>query len=286
MIYNLEKRGFSEIPIKINATRYSFAFAWIYDRYLWCMTYRTGNLLKCNLDKNTVERVYTVYEANGESAWGEAIRVNDFLYFVNKEKCIIYEFDLRKEKKCLYTLSCDDDGFGTILNIGEEFYLTGHKRNIYQWDKTNNEVKKIEIGDLIRFYIETPNFKVTRFLQSKRVNEYVVLIPNNDNYYTSDDVLAYNIITKEIKIYHLNNNGSMRKPGECLVFHMAKNSTIFVQDYTREDFWKINLQNGKIEHELMKANKEANEKYWMGNGMDMISIENDFCQLGTFIKCL
>ena len=130
-VYNLENGDLTEISINLPCQRCSISNGWVIEGTLWCISNRIGELLKCNIRNNNVEKIFKIYNPTEQYISAESIRVNHYLYFVVKNTTDIYEFDIEKEKLTILHTKIKDRGLSTIFTDGNKFYLTGFKNCIY-----------------------------------------------------------------------------------------------------------------------------------------------------------
>ena len=282
MIYNIETKEFREIPISLNVDRCTISNAWVEEDYLWCVSYRSGELIKCNLENKEIKK-FSVCPPNYQSGAGEAIKVNQDIYILHKNRTAITEFNIETEKEQVFELTCEDIGFGTIIYANNSFYLTGFKKNIYKWEKDNNRVTSIEIGEKIVFDAEIDNSKSFRFIHSKYVNGYILFIPNNDAHYICNDVILFDLEKETEKIYSFKDEKVSRKFGEYLVYNCSSGEKVLIQDYSQKDYWELDTETGRIRKQKLEVNYEANERFWKDNGLKEINLESDFLRLQDFI---
>jgi hypothetical protein len=281
-IYDIVSDKFDEIAVQLNVARYSIDNAWIVDDVLWCISYRSGDLIRCNLSNKNYKK-YKVCDENLECASGEAINVGNNIYILHKDKCRITKFNIETEESDNYELVCDEKGFGTINYADGRFYLTGYKNNIYIWIEGEDRIKTVPIQG-VRFILESDTTSNTaRFYRSKIVNDYMVLLPYNNNYYVSDDVVVYNWKQNEVSVYSLCLKNKVRQCGDYLIYNYSVGNTIYIQDYIMDKFWKIDMETGIIDTEGLKVDRVRCLKFWKRQGVLGINQERDFFDLNMFL---
>ncbi len=282
IIYDVKTSQFRNIHISLNSNRYAIMNGWVEGDVLWCVSYRTGELIKCNLKNKVIEKKM-VCSPNHETGSGEAIKVNQYIYILHNDRCAVTEFDIRAEKSHTYELQCQDRGFGTIVYANEEFYLTGFKKNIYKWNKETNHVKTIEISKEIIFEVENCDSKSSRFFQSRHRNGEILITPRNNKDYLCDDVILFHLETEGFKKYTLKDEDNPRKLGEGLVYNYSLGDTVLIQDYSQNDYWEVNIKTDKITKRKLSINHKANDNFWKANGMNGFYHESDCLSLKNFI---
>ena len=56
-IYNINTMEMVDISLHVKAKRLTISNGWVFNDKLWCISYRTGQLFKCNLETKCVENV-------------------------------------------------------------------------------------------------------------------------------------------------------------------------------------------------------------------------------------
>lgn len=283
-IYNLLDKCMDEISMPSDTQRLGIYNAWIYNGEIWCITYKTGELFRCSVQNRCVNRVYKIYD-NSEFSSGEAIMNGRYLYFVTKVKGEITEFDMYTEKIKRYELLCDE-GFGTIKADGDIFYLTGYKKSIYVWNRADNSVKVIDFEDKMHFKKELTGIKYTRFFQSRIIDQYVLVIPHNNNIYISDDVVVYDRNNNSVNVYNLRYKDEERLPEEYLVYNYSCNNHAVIQDCKRNRFINLNLETGDVSYIEMHVDKKMNNSQWKEKRIYGLCCENSFLTLDDFLSSI
>lgn len=282
-IYNITSRSFYKIPIQLDVERYSINNGWVVDNTLWCLSYRSGDLIQCDLVSGDYKK-YRVCNPNIEAASGEAIMLEEKIYILHRNKCRVTRFDTHYLNIKEYDLDIDERGLGTICYVDNKFYITGYKKCIYVWSEDNNCIEKIPISGVSFIIEKEAESPTTRFLKSKVVNDNIVIFTQNNNYYVSDDVIVYNFRTGSVNVYSLSGDGKKRKEGEYLIYQYSYNNSIIVQDYKIDEFWEINLLSGEVSKERITINPEKCEEYWKHHGIYSMNRENDILNLDIFLK--
>ncbi len=282
IIYDIETKEFKEILLSLSASRYTITNAWVEENILWCISYRTGELIKCNLENQAVEKFF-VCTPNLQIGVGEAIKLKQYIYILHKDRCSVTEFDIKTEKETVYELKCEDKGFGTIIFANDSFYLTGFKKNIYKWNKENNFVITLWNGEKIVFDAEKENSIFSRFIQSRYVNGYILFIPNNNVDYICNDIIVYDLEKELVQIYSLKDEKTPRKYGEYLVYNYSIGDSVLIQDYSQDDYWELNIKTGEIVKRKLAKSYEVNDAFWKYNGFNNVYQESEYLRLEDFI---
>lgn len=282
-VYDIEKQQFKEIPIKLDVNRYSIENAWVEGEILWCISYRSGELIKCNIETGNYKK-FSVCDKSLVCASGEALRINNSLYILHKKKCRISKFDMITDKIVDYDLPCDDIGFGTIGYIDGKFLLTGYKKNIYIWSENNNQVDVVPINNM-RFLAERESVSETaRFLKSKIIKDYFIAIPFNNSYFISDGLVVYNWKTGNLKIYTLSADNKKRCDGDDFVYNYSCGDKVYIQDPTINQYWEIDLSKEEVKKREITVDRKSCETYWKRHGVDGVNLESNLIDLDIFIK--
>lgn len=282
-IYNIIDKSFDSINIDLDVKRLGIYNGWVYNGKIWCVTYSSGKLIKCDIETKKVEKIYNVCDSDGISNAGEAVKNGELLYFISKMNCKIIEFNMQNENIKEYNISCKDKGFGTILVDGNNIYLTGFENCIYKWNKKNNMVEIIDLKGKITFTETNVRKESVRFFHSYLINDYILFVPQNNFAFVCEEVIILDKKNKVVKTYNFRCEGAERMPGEYLVYNFSIQNKLYIQDYKRNDFVVLDLQTEIYTHEIMKINKKKNTEFWRNNGISGLKRENEVITLEGFI---
>jgi len=238
-IYDLSIKAFEEISLGFEFEKYGLGNAYIEDDFLWCFSYRFGKLYQCDLMKGSVE-VFNLGVANNDSDLGEAIKINNYYYVLNKRKCCVTRFDTISHEIEVFELECNDKGFGTITFVDGLFYLTGYENYIYVWEEKSNRVKNIHMKT--ECFLREHNFEIKSPLFSNSIcvdETFLVYLPNNYTY-VSDHIIIYNLKNDELSEYKLKDFGNDRKIGDYFAYNGAYGEDILIYDSLNMNWWVIN----------------------------------------------
>lgn len=284
-VYNLENGDLTEISINLPCQRCSISNGWVIEGTLWCISNRIGELLKCNIRNNNVEKIFKIYNPTEQYISAESIRVNHYLYFVVKNTTDIYEFDIEKEKLTILHTKIKDRGLSTIFTDGNKFYLTGFKNCIYCWNKDTDRIDVISLENKMNWIIENDENKSARFGKIVSIKDYLLFIPQNSIHFISNELILFDRISNQVKIIDLSYNSEDREVEELFIYCFKTEDEIVLQDYKRKEFIIINVNNGDISYKECDVTKRYNEKLWKSiQNVGGIYTEDNFLNIKDFMN--
>lgn len=203
--YDCKNKVWMKIPLNCgNEKRVIVVDFTVYDKKLYLISKGLSKIFIIDIDKAVV--LNEVQIGNKDEVIGRSIFTNDYIYISSSISSVIYEFEISKNKvNKLYINELNDD-INTLCFDDKIFWISGHKRAIYAWERNNNKLKKFDdfpydfgeynfsgvYDNLLN--IDPEKYIYPVFLESVSVGEFVWFIP-----YKTNKILYINKESNRIK---------------------------------------------------------------------------------------
>lgn len=278
VIFNLITKKMDYIDVQISRARTSILNAFMYKDRLWCVSYSSGEILKCNVYSCEVEQRFKILACSANNYNAKVELVENNLYLVNKINNSFSVFNLDTEEYRTISVDCDENGFSTIAVVDNVVYLTGRKNNIYCWNSTSFSI--ISLQGKLKYLRENEDAICPRFNQSIVCEKSIIFTPLNSSDFLCDEFMIFNTENREIVTYKLS-DGMHHQVDNNIIACAYGSKKIFVHDELVDAIAIVDLDKKDIQHK--KIIKEINRKtlFWMPS--DVILQENFALDLETFI---
>ncbi len=188
-IYQLKESQFQ--PIKIhnpNRVRVSITDFWQVDEKIYAVSNGLKQVIEINIDDKRIDNYYSLCNIPDVDIV-KSIMVGTVIYSVCTTKNEIYWFDIKTNNSSKYYIKDVEGGFRTICFDGQNFWLSGYRKEIYVWNREKNSVNVLNAFPLL-FGIyniqtlgkdfldcETNVYDVPLFVQSVVLGQYIWFIP-------------------------------------------------------------------------------------------------------------
>lgn len=188
-VYHLKDKKFQEIKISNPANvRIGMTHFWKYKEKIIAVSHGLSMLFEIDIQEKKIDNYYPL-----EGVIASCIKVNDFIYYVAREKNSVFQFDLTKKSIIEYHLEEFSKGIHTICYDGKNFWLSGYCKEIYLWNKEDNSVKVLDCfpksfgiynyamdGELL-LDCDSEKYEAPAFLDSVALGQYIWFIPFKTN---------------------------------------------------------------------------------------------------------
>lgn len=192
-VYQLNTSKFYNIKINNpNKKRILIVDFWVYEGNLYVVSAGLKQIIEISLLEKRVINYYNLTD-NKDEKIALSTKAEDSIYCVSSTSNRIFQFDLKTKSTITHTISVDGGGFHTICFDGERFWLSGHRKEVYIWNKESNIVKIInnfpkqfgiynfkEEEDVLVEY-NKDLFEVPAFIDSVAIGQYIWFIPFQTN---------------------------------------------------------------------------------------------------------
>lgn len=143
-IYQLENMQFKEIKI-VNPNRVRIAIIdfWQDGDRILAVSNGLKQLIDINIRNKQIENYYSLCD-DLKNEISMSIKVNSLIYNVSVAVNKIYQFDINTKDTVVYTFDDIESGFRTICFDGQNFWLSGYRKEIYVWNRENNIMKALD----------------------------------------------------------------------------------------------------------------------------------------------
>ncbi len=141
-IYNTISQELSEIFIDNQDKRLlDIQDFWKFNNKIYVVSNGLGQIIEINpKDK----KIINYYQLSKKCNITKSIKVDSVIYCLFEKTGEVYQFDLITKGIVKYKLPNIERRFNTICFDGQKFWLSGYCKEVYQWDKTSNEIKVID----------------------------------------------------------------------------------------------------------------------------------------------
>ena len=260
-VFDIENHSINEInlPVEIGK-KVGLDNNWIKDGYLWSLSASRGKILEIDISNNSYVREHiipfegVVYQAT--------LRGNKIIIPCRKD-CSLVEFDTDTQTSEIRKLICDDMGFATAFNYGNDIILTGMNEAVYFYGVINNEVYKFDFSELKMFeYVE--NEKSPLFFKTIATERYIAFAPCNTKDHICSSILTFDTHTKSFKSINVGQN-SKKKRGmghHIYIWHYIKDE-IFALDSMDNSLYRIDLYTSTVTFLPVKVDPSLKQYEWI-----------------------
>lgn len=172
-IYNLDDNTFTEVEVdrpKQDAPRSQF---WIWGDKLFIVMANWNKVIEVCPSQRRITNYYKICENDNVR---RGILVGDQIYAVSSESGRIYQFDLQTKEVKVHTHSNMAEKLLTICFDGEKFWLSGYQKELYIWNKENDNLTGVSLPRDFKIG-NTDNYQIPVFGKAVAVGEYIWFIP-------------------------------------------------------------------------------------------------------------
>lgn len=242
LIYNLTNDRIESCNITTDEKRIGIYNSWRGGNVIWCVSYFMQKIIEIDIEFRCIKGIYPVFEKAEALIGYEAVMKDHFIYCVSRNATKICKFDTVTKEKKYYNLPVDDTGFNTITADGEEFYLTGYRKNVYLWNEKNNDTVVLEKFPAKYTILneqqieENEYYEVPIFFRSFATESYIVFLPWNFPKAFSNGIIAYK--KAEQKLVWIEGSGDKdahyffcyAKPNDVVGIYCSSENSIFEVD--------------------------------------------------------
>ena len=140
-VYDLSNRKLDKIPIEYGKGREIGISMVVEDSdILFAVANGLNMILEIDAEKKTVLNNFEIISGENQINTSVAgVVVNKKWYFIVTDKNRVCEFDLKTKNIHLYSIE-KDKGINTISYDGKFFWLSGKTKEIFRWNKDNDEI--------------------------------------------------------------------------------------------------------------------------------------------------
>lgn len=163
---------------------------WEYERKIYAVSNGLRQIVEIDPVRKKIDRYYPF--CKGEDLI-KSMRVGDLLFGLSGTSKEIYQFSLNTKKVIEYKIPDVGRGVNTICFDGENFWMSGWRKEVYVWDRKENRIKIIDgFPETFGIYsfsentdgvadCETEEYDSATFLYAIAVGEIVWFIPYMTN---------------------------------------------------------------------------------------------------------
>lgn len=217
LIYDLVKRNLEKIIIpNPDNVRIGICHFWQWEDTIFAVSNGLKKVVEINIKERKINQYYTLSESRQEVI-GQSIKVEGKIYCISSIFNGIYEFNIETKEIKFNKMPAVEDRLNTICYDGEKFWLSGHRKALYVWDKELSHLDTIEsfpsdfgvynFSDLSREILdcEAETFKLPMFIKVINMEENIWFIPFQTNkvlYFDkkSDKICAFEIDAEDESI--------------------------------------------------------------------------------------
>ena len=188
-VYHLEKAEFVQIEIRnINYARLGITNFWLDKNKLYAVSRGLRQIIEVDIHGKRVSKYYDL-----EDDVSQSVKADDAILCVSAVSGCVYEFNTVTKRRTKYVLPIQVCGMNTICFDGENFWISGNRKEIYLWNKEKNTLKVLnEFPESFGIYCfdnnvegvvdcELQQYGNSTFITSVFVGKYIWFIPNKTN---------------------------------------------------------------------------------------------------------
>lgn len=180
-IYNLDDNSFTELEIEKPDLHQIGSQFWKFGDTILIVAGNWNKVIEISIAQKAITNYYTICENDTING---SVLVGKNIYAISSEVGRIYRFNIITKKVNTYLLSDFDKRLFTICYDGEKFWLSGYQKEVYIWDKENNDIITLDCS-FGSFGFKSADKKedgktgnnIPVFNRSISVGEYIWFIP-------------------------------------------------------------------------------------------------------------
>lgn len=211
-IYQVKNSQFQQIKIhNPNSVRIGMVDFWQFDEKMYAVSNGLKQVFEINMEKQKIDNCYDLY--NIADTWiTKSVMVGKVIYSVCATASEIYLFDIETKDTLKYCIQNIEGGFETICFDGQNFWLSGCRKEIYVWNEGKDTVTilsdfpahfgKYNIQSSKKEFLDckTVEFEeYVMFFQSVAIGQYIWFIPCLMNKLIYVDKNSFEIFAFEIE---------------------------------------------------------------------------------------
>lgn len=238
-VYRLDKAEFYEIEIRNNrGVRLGIYDFWHYDKKIYAVSIGLKQLIEISSKDRKIQGYYNLCQNSDEQIAG-SILVGTKIYSVSAVSSNIYQFDIKTKERREFIVPGIKSGLQTICYDGQEFWLSGFRKEIYVWNIEQNTVRILdnfpqEFGGYdvdesgnVSFDFESVIYNYPAFTHSLMIGQAVWFIP-----YMSTEILYADKITGELNVFKIEQETETK---ESLAEPSRRMPQKYYLEYVREE---------------------------------------------------
>ncbi|KAI4450881.1 hypothetical protein C823_005418 [Eubacterium plexicaudatum ASF492] len=215
-IYHLDDMNFRTIDFEALGRKNLLAKFFIWNDSLFIVPLWWDKIVEINLQKKEIENYHTICK---KDIVVESVMAAGSIYMVSSKFDKIYEFDLKQKMIKRHMIPNDDKKkYQCICFDGEKFWLSGYRKEVYEWNKRDNRITTITgfpsdfgVYDFSENTHAQPDCSVNcyeypSFLHVVAMGNYVWFIP-----WQTNKILYIDKKTYEISVYEIDEEQENRK---------------------------------------------------------------------------
>lgn len=181
-IYNLDDEIFTEVNLKNLPERYPpGGMYWVLDDKIFIVVDNWNRIIEVNTDRGLISDYYIICENDSVYC---SVLADDSIFALSSKLGRIYQFDILTKKVTAHLLPGIKKRLARIGFDGERFWLSGYEKEVYVWDRENDNLTTINFSGIYKVDCtdqETErtvdNYGSSVFNRIIAVGEYIWFIP-------------------------------------------------------------------------------------------------------------